>query len=177
MQCQANPCDLLAALTPTRVYWRTLQRRIEDLDETVNMIVSTPFFQHTYGSVHGVTPEEMIMDVRSATGLLASNIFSPVEIQAFVDLGLIQYMNHGLALAARHLRARAPTIPDQVFVQTVRLRAFSFILKLVGEDLKEPRPVLQDLVDRLQVTDGERMSLLHAAIANVINQSNKIVLH
>jgi hypothetical protein len=177
MQCIATPCDLLAALTPTSLYWRTLQSRIEDLDRTVTLIATEPLFQHTYGSVHGRDLREMLLDIRSATSLMAANIFTRNEIETFCDLGYVFYLNHGLALAARHLRPRAPTIPDTIFVQTARMRAFSFILKLLGEDLKEPRPVLQDLVGRLDLDEQEKMSLLHAAMVNCANQSSKIVHH
>lgn len=178
MQCIANPRDLHAALVPTGTYWRELSSRFQDLDQTVLQIVSTPLFQHTYGTAYGSpTKEEMLLDARSATSLLANNVFSFTEIQVFGELGLVSHMSHGLALAARHLRARASTIPPQQFVQTVRMRAFTYILKLIGEDLANPRPTLEKVVRGLDINEAERMSLLQASLANVINQSSKLVLH
>lgn len=178
MQCTApEPRDLLAALMPNQSYWQNLQSQVEDLDRTLSMYANQPMVQHTYGSVHGRNWREMVIDLRSAAGLLNANVFTSAEVDAFIELGMAEYVNPGLALAARYLRPRAPTIPDQILVQTVRTTAFSFVLRLIGEDLKEPRPVLQNLITRFEMEEREKMSLLQAALINCANQSKKIVHH
>lgn len=169
--------DLLSALMPTRNYWRSMAERFNDLDGSVEAIVQQPMFQHVYGSVHGADLTGMLEDVRSGAALLASRLFHTSELEVFIEMGLTSHLNNGLALAARYLRPRAATIPTEVFVSTARMKSFTFILKLVGEDLKVPRPVLQALVERLELDQASQMSLLQATLANVVNQSSKIVLH
>lgn len=173
-----NPSDMLAALTPTRLYWRNLQRQVDgDLDELLANIVNTPLFQHTYGSVRGLDLDEMIEDAKSATGMIIGNIFSANELMLFTGMGMLSYMNHGLALAARRLRDQQNSIPTQAFVPHARMTAFTFILKLMGEDLKNPAPTLHEIIEQLEISPPERLSLLQATMANVMTQSRAITLH
>lgn len=173
-----NAGDMLAALTPTRGYWRTLQKRVDgDLNEVLEAIIQTPLFQHTYGAAYGMQLEDMIEDVKSATGLIVGHIFSANELMVFSGMGLLTYMNHGLALAARRLRDRQGSIPPDAFVEHARITAFTYILKLMGEDLKDPAPTLQAVIEQLEISPPQRLSLLQASMANVLSQSRKIVLH
>lgn len=172
-----DPRALIAALSPTGGYWRSMSEKFEALDETVHAIVMAPLFQHTYASVHGSSVDDMILDVRSATSLLASNIFHPDELEVFVAKEVVPQMNQGLALAARDLRRRAPTFPTQTFVELARNVALTYVLRLIGEDLKDPRPVLKEMLAQMKLTDRQRMALLQAAVLNCHRRSSKIVLH
>ncbi len=178
MEQQRSPGALVAALTPTRGYWRTLKSMSGNgLDELVQLIAQSPMFQYTYGMVHGLEEDNIILDLRAATSLMANKILSDDEVRYFSTNDLMGYVNHGLALAARDLRPRVQNIPDSSVVGAIRTTVFTYILKLVGEDLKHPTPVLQDIVKHLHLSDAARMSLLRASLANVTNKSSQIVHH
>ncbi len=177
METAINPGELIAALSPSRIYWRALSRRMDGLDELVHLMAQSPMFQYTYGSIHGLDTFNVINDLRAATSLMAMSVFSENEIAYFHRRDLLGYVNHGLALAARYLRPRVSNIPVESLLDTIRSTVFSFILKLIGEDLKDPRPVLQEVVSHLDLSDSARMAVLQAALANVKNQSSKITVH
>lgn len=178
MEQLASPGGLIAALSPTRGYWRTLQSASGGgLDMLVQAIAQSPMFQYTYGLVHELDEKDIILDLRAATSLMASRVLRDDEIAYFHTHNLMGYVNHGLALAARDLRPRIQNVPDSSVVGVVRSTAFTFILKLIGEDLKEPTPVLQDVVKHLHISDASRMSLIQASLANVSGKSSQIVHH
>ena len=170
--------DLIAALEPTRIYWRNMSRRFEELDEMVSMILETPLFQHTYvHTLQNPNPTDMIYDVRSGTGLLANNLFSLEEIRIFEKFQLSHYVNVGVVFAARHLRTRFTTIPASTFVESARTIAFTHIFKVIGDDLIDPRPVLEKLIESFDLPPEQKLSLFQAAMANTTLSSKSIVLH
>ena len=173
----ATPEQVVAALSPGRLYWKELRRKWESAEDYVQAIIDTPLFRHVYRERHGRNLEDMIMDVRSATGLLTNQLITAEELEMFESRGLIPYVSQGLALAAHSMRPRLASLNQGDFITNVRIACFSFILKLIGEDLCEPRQVLTELIDKLELDPARRMSLLAAAVASATDKSQRITLH
>jgi hypothetical protein len=142
------------------------------------MILETPLFQHTYlHTLQNPNQSDMIYDVRSGTGLLANNLFSLEEIRIFEKFQLSYYVNIGVVFAARHLRSRFSMIPVNTFVDSARTIAFTHIFKVIGDDLLDPRPTLEKLIESFDLPPEQKLSLFHAAMANTTLGSKSIVLH
>lgn len=174
---QATSGDLVQALTPSRIYWKQLSARYEHLDELVSAIACTPLFQHSYFTLYGKRLEEMLQDIRSATGLLVCNLLTQKELQAFSDRRVVHYINHGLALAVPHLRKRLDSIDQSRFVEVIRMTCFSFIFKQIAEDLSDPRPLLTDLVKELEIEPSQQMSLIASVVSNICPASRSFTVH
>jgi hypothetical protein len=177
-QPPATANDLITALNPTRISWRHICRRSAGWEDVASELVSTPLFLHTYVHMTQVIDlPTMTLDVKSGTGLIANNIFTIEEIEEFTTRGLAYYLNAGMVLAARHLRTRQNTIPVETFVHVARTIAFSFILRLIGNDLTDPIPIFEMIVETLPIPDDQKMSLFHAAVANIALKPHAITLH
>lgn len=168
--------EIIETLMSSRIHWREMKRRFTAIDDLVTSIVSTPLFQHTYTQFASPLLESMIYDARSGAGLIANNLLSPAETTVFVEMGLVYHLNLGMALAARRLRFRLNTIPPHLFIAHARLEAFATVLAMIGKDLKDPRPIFQEIIERLPVSDEEKMSILNASMANLYNNT-PISLH
>lgn len=174
---RATSGDLVQALSPTRIYWKQLNARFEHLDELVQAIAATPIFQHAYFNLYGKKLEEMILDIRSAAGLLVCNLLTHDELKAFSERNVVHYINHGLALAAPHLRKRMESLDQSRFVETFRMVCFSYIFKQIAEDLADPRPMLTELVEHLEITPGQRMSLIASVVTTICPKSRQFTVH
>ncbi len=173
----ASPGEVLTALTPSRLHWKQLVSRFGELDQLVQAIATTPLFQHSYFALYGRHVEEMLQDIRSATSLLLCNMFTQAELDAFKERDVLHYVNQGLALAVPHLRKRLVTVDQSRCVEVCRMACFGFIFKQIAEDLADPRPLLTELVEQLEIEPSQRMSLIASVVTLFCPQSRSFTLH
>lgn len=161
---------LINALNPSRRAWRQVCREFPNascLEDMVGVTLSEPLFKYTYGWITGIAdPFAMSTDVKSGVAMLANNLLSPSEIATFVQADLFHHLQTGLAISARALRDRTHQIPVERFVSTARVTTFTCVLKLVTDDLQSPMCTLTWLLDQLDLSGDERMSLLQMTMTN-----------
>ncbi|QVD49152.1 hypothetical protein LUCX_82 [Xanthomonas phage vB_XciM_LucasX] len=146
--------------------WRNLLREFEGLGDAAQEMAETPLLKKAYEERFNAGTMGLHTDVRSAVALLIHSALTPSEVRVFEELDLGHQMTQGLVLTSRIMRERAPSIPGEIFVKTLRMQCFGEILRAVGQDLIDPKPVFEKILDRLHVLPEQRMSLLSAAVAN-----------
>ncbi len=172
-----SPGDLVQALTPSRLHWKDIQSRYDNLEELVAYLASNPIFLHDYTTAYGYSAGNMVMDIRSAVCMLVSRLFTDKELQAFVDRDMMHYVNHGLALSVPTLRKRVGTVSQERLVGVARMACLGLILKLIADDMAEPRSLLEALIGEFDLDTNQRQALLASVITNFCPHDRKFTLH
>lgn len=171
------PQAIRKALQLTVPYWNELSERHGWMDDAVQLYCNSPLFQYEYTGTAARSSQEFIYDMRTSVALIANRLFTEQEVRAFHDEGFLLQLQHGVILAARILRERVQVMDLTKLVHTTRTMALTYALKVIGENMRDPRVLFRRVIERLEMDDHARMNLFQKSIMNTQAQSSRLVLH
>lgn len=174
---EISPTAIQKALQLTSDYWTELSTRHQWLDATLEKFYQHPLFQHTYTDVASYSGKELTYDLRSALALVVSGLFRVEELKAFQDLNFIHHLHHGIILAVRALRERVSYVAEEELAVATRATVFTYAFKVLGEEMRDPRPSFQYLLDRLELSPEQKTDLYQRSILNTQVRCKQLVLH
>lgn len=147
-----------------------LSERLPELEELLENTLSSKWFLDAYQKIVPPGHADLERDVLSMFGLEAYQLLDRQESAVLSVRGFNSYRTVALIQTARHLRngRTLPLVHESAdLIKQARLLFFCYFLRLLGSDLRDPKPHLESLMVEMGFDEENTAQTVQIALCNI----------